>query len=56
MRVLDIDSATGLARCRDDEGVEADVDVALVESLAPGNAILVHAGVALARLEEAALA
>ena len=46
MRVLSIDRSTGLARC---EG-EDDIDVTLVEPLAPGDDVLVHAGVALVRV------
>jgi hydrogenase maturation factor len=41
------------AVCRDPDGGAADVDVALVDAVAPGDVVLVHAGVALARLEEA---
>jgi hydrogenase maturation factor len=46
----------GLARCRDDaEPAEPDatVDVQLVGDVAPGDLVLVHAGVALALLETA---
>ncbi len=50
MRVLSIDRSTGLARCDGEE----QVDVALVEPLQEGDAVLVHAGVALVRLEAAA--
>jgi hydrogenase maturation factor len=50
MRVLSIDRSTGLARCDGEE----QVDVALVEPLPEGDAVLVHAGVALVRLEAAA--
>jgi hydrogenase expression/formation protein HypC len=48
MIVLSIDRTTGLACCNGGE----EVDVALVD-VAPGDVVLVHAGVALQRLEEA---
>jgi hydrogenase maturation factor len=51
MRVLEVDAVGGLARCRDPEGACSDVEVALVDPVGPGDALLVHAGVALARLE-----
>ena len=41
----------GLAACADGNGVCGEVDVALVGDVAPGDALLVHAGVAIARLE-----
>ncbi len=53
MRVLALDAADGLARCAGDDGPPSDVDVALVTPLAPGDTVLVHAGVALVRLAEA---
>lgn len=56
MRVLALDVETGLAVCVDPDGARAEVDVALVEALAPGDSVLAHAGVALVRLEERALA
>ena len=46
----------GLARCRDDAAPAepcATVDVQLVGDVAPGDLVLVHAGVALALLEVA---
>ena len=46
----------GLARCRDDAAPaepDATVDVQLVGDVAPGDLVLVHAGVALALLEAA---
>jgi hydrogenase maturation factor len=49
MRVLAVDEATGLARCADAEGETEDVDVALVDPLEAGDAVLVHAGVALVK-------
>ena len=40
------------ARCRDDAGREETVAVDLVGAVVPGDRVLVHAKVALARLEE----
>ena len=51
MRVLRIDSRRGLALCDDREGSRSSVEVGLVEPLAEGDSVLVHAGVALTRLE-----
>jgi hydrogenase maturation factor len=50
MRVLCIDSRRGLALCDDDAGCRRTVEIELVRPLAEGDAVLVHAGVALARL------
>ncbi len=41
------------ARCRDDGGREETVATELVGPVAPGDRLLVHAGVAIARVEEA---
>jgi hydrogenase maturation factor len=49
----------GLARCRDEAAPGEPgitVDVQLVGAVAPGDLVLVHAGVALARLGAAAVA
>jgi hydrogenase expression/formation protein HypC len=40
------------ARCRDDDGRQETVAVELVGPVAPGDRLLVHAGVAIQRLEE----
>jgi hydrogenase maturation factor len=53
MRVLEIDAADGLAVCRGEDGGESTIDVQLIGDVAPGETLLVHAGVALALLEEA---
>jgi hydrogenase expression/formation protein HypC len=53
MRVLRIDAERGLALCVDDDGDKSTVEIALVEPVAPGDSVLVHAGVALVTLEEA---
>lgn len=47
--VLAIDEATSLA-CVAVAGVEAEIDVSLVNDVAPGDKLLVHAGAALAKL------
>jgi hydrogenase maturation factor len=47
--------ADGLAECVDPNGVRGAVDVALVGDVMPGDALLVHAGVALVRLEDEAV-
>ena len=50
MRVMRVDGARGLALCEDEAGARASVETALVEPVAPGDSLLVHAGTALARL------
>ena len=54
MRVVRVDDARSIALCEDGEGARADVATELVGPLAEGDELLVHAGVALARLEAAA--
>ena len=56
MRVLAVDVARGLALCAGagDDNARATVEIALVEPVAAGERLLVHAGVALVKLEEAA--
>jgi hydrogenase assembly chaperone HypC/HupF len=56
MRVLRVDEARGLALCADPGGARSSVETALVDPVAPGDRLLVHAGTALARLPEEALA
>jgi hydrogenase expression/formation protein HypC len=51
--VLRIDDERGLALCENEAGEQTTVEVALVE-VEQGDSVLVHAGVALARLERAA--
>ena len=53
MRVLRIDAERGLALCVDDDGNKSTVEIALVEPVALGDSVLVHAGVALETLEQA---
>ena len=50
MRVMRVDDARGLALCEDEAGARSSVETALVEPVAPGDSLLVHAGTALARL------
>jgi hydrogenase maturation factor len=50
MRVLALDGDRGLALCADPEGARHTVETALVEPVAPGDELLVHAGVALVAL------
>lgn len=49
MRVVEVREADGTAVCRDGGGAESEVMVDLVAPVAPGERLLVHAGVALAR-------
>jgi hydrogenase maturation factor len=49
MRVVEA-RADGLALCADEQGAASEVMVDLVGAVAPGDAVLVHAGVALTRL------
>lgn len=49
MRVAE-PGAAGLARCIDAEGRESEIEVSLVDNVMPGDLLLVHAGVAIARL------
>jgi hydrogenase maturation factor len=53
MRVLRIDASRELALCEGEDGRQSAVEIALVD-VAEGDAVLVHAGVALTRLERAA--
>jgi hydrogenase maturation factor len=49
MRVVEAD-AGGLARCASEDGTTSEVMTELVGVVAPGDSVLVHAGVALLRL------
>jgi hydrogenase assembly chaperone HypC/HupF len=53
MRVLAVDDARGLALCEAAGGARESVEIALVDAVAPGDALLVHAGTALAKLDRA---
>jgi len=50
MTVLAVDSERGLALCEAADGSKESVETALVEAVAKGDAVLVHARVALVRL------
>jgi hydrogenase maturation factor len=49
MRVRRVDGARGLALCEDEDGRRSSVEIALVEPVAIGDALLVHAGTAIGR-------
>jgi hydrogenase maturation factor len=53
MAVVRVNNRAGLALCADDEGARATVETALLEPLAAGDRVLVHAGVAIASLPAA---
>jgi hydrogenase expression/formation protein HypC len=53
MTVVRIDHERALALCEAQDGSRASVETALVEPVAPGEWLLVHAGTAIARLEGA---
>jgi hydrogenase maturation factor len=50
MTVLKIDGDRGLALCVDQADHRSTVETALVEPVAPGERLLVHAGTAIARV------
>jgi hydrogenase assembly chaperone HypC/HupF len=50
MTVVEVDPRRGLALCADDDGASSTVETALVEVVAPGDRLLVHAGTAIAAL------
>jgi len=54
MTVVRVDVDRGLALCAGEDGARASVETALVEPVALGDTLLVHAGTALARVEPAA--
>jgi hydrogenase maturation factor len=54
MQVVRIDEVRGLALCQHEDGVRETVETALVDPVAPGDVLLVHAGTALTRLEPVA--
>jgi hydrogenase assembly chaperone HypC/HupF len=51
MRVVRIDAARALALCENDEGKRESVEIALVDPVAEGDRLLVHAGTALQVVE-----
>ena len=52
VRVLAVNEENGLALVSLD-GVEEEIDITLVEHIAPGDVLLVHGGVAIAHVDEA---
>jgi hydrogenase maturation factor len=54
MTVLALDEDRGLALCADEDAQHHTVETALVEPVAPGARLLVHAGTAIASLTGAA--
>jgi hydrogenase maturation factor len=52
MTVVRVDCVRGLALCHGDDSATATVETALVEPVAPGDRLLVHAGTAIARLAQ----
>jgi hydrogenase maturation factor len=50
MTVIAVDDARGLALCSADDGARSSVEIALVEPVATGDRLLVHAGTAIASL------
>ena len=53
MTVVAVDEDRGLALCAAPGGDRQSVEIALVGPIAPGDALLVHAGTALTRLDPA---
>jgi hydrogenase maturation factor len=53
MAVVRVDRDRGLALCAPEDGSRQTVETALIEAVAPGDTLLVHAGTALARLGRA---
>jgi len=49
LRVIALDRERGLALCADAEGRRETVEIALVDPVAPGEQLLVHAGTAIAK-------
>ena len=54
MTVVRVDYVRDLALCEDEAGAHAAVEIALIDTVAPGDTLLVHAGTAITRLEPAA--
>jgi hydrogenase maturation factor len=49
MRVRRLDAERGLALCEDGDGRRSSVEIALLDDVAVGDELLVHAGTAIAR-------
>ena len=54
MRVVELDEVRGVALCEGADGERATVETALVATVAAGDELLVHAGVALVSLASTA--
>jgi hydrogenase maturation factor len=54
LTVVKLDDARGLALCENAEGARETVEIALVLPVTLGDKLLVHAGTAIARLQEEA--
>jgi hydrogenase maturation factor len=52
LTVVAVDNAAGLGLCAAEDGARHTVELSLVDGIEPGERVLVHAGVALARLEK----
>jgi hydrogenase maturation factor len=52
MTVVAVDRSRSVALCRGADGTRATVETALVEPVAPGDRLLVHAGTAIVLLTE----
>ena len=50
--MLKLDEDRGLALCENEEGAHETVEIALVPPVSLGDRLLVHAGTAIARLED----
>ena len=50
LTVLTVDE-TGLAFCENEDGERTEIEVGLVDPVAPGDQVLAHAGTAIAKLE-----
>jgi hydrogenase maturation factor len=55
MTVVRVDVTRALALCHGEDGGRATVEIALVEPVAPGDRLLVHAGTAIAHLSAEAV-
>jgi hydrogenase assembly chaperone HypC/HupF len=55
LRVVKLDEERVLALCENEEGARETVEIALVAPVSVGDQVLVHAGTAIARLQEEAL-
>jgi hydrogenase maturation factor len=53
--VLAVDIDRELALCAGPDGAHSTIEIALVAPVAPGDVLLVHAGTAIARLEDSAV-